>query len=168
MKIASGRYVGVEPPFQDGDIVEGGNYTQFAPSTAICKAVENLTITGGNFTNCIPQRSWTVTGGNWCQIDFCTNERPELIGAGMTPCVARCGHLGVSEEWVRVNIEEVRAVVRREGKAPEKINTLRRVDRKDADGLTTKIRWEQLKKPYRSIITKRGSQVVSGRATDAD
>jgi len=104
----SGNYSFKEPPFKDGDVVEGGNFTQLAPHTEICKAVTKLTVNGGNFVNCRPQDGWTLNGGNWCQIDFCTNERPELIERGLQPCATDCKHRSSEKIEREVDEEEYR------------------------------------------------------------
>ena len=90
--IKSGNFSFKEPPFKDGDVVEGGNFTQLVPHTEICSKVTKLTINGGNFVNCRPQDGWILNGGNWCQVEFCTNERPELVERGLTTCAADCKH----------------------------------------------------------------------------
>ena len=102
--IKSGNFSFKEPPFKNGDIVEGGNYSQLTPHTEICKNVTILTVNGGNFCNCKPQDGWILNGGNWCQIEFCTHDRPELIEKGLTPCVADCGHK--SKDKIERDVDE--------------------------------------------------------------
>lgn len=90
--IKHGNWVCKKPPFADGDVVEGGNFHQLLPNTAICAAVTNLTIHGGNFVNCLPQPTWTIDGGNWAQIEFCSHGRPDLIPRGLPACPEVCIH----------------------------------------------------------------------------
>ena len=73
-----GNWSGQEPPFEDGDVVISANCTQEKPGTVICEKVKDLTILGGNFTNCVAQPSWTVKGGNWNQFDFAAREAAEV------------------------------------------------------------------------------------------
>lgn len=68
-----------EPPFQDGDVVSDGNFSQDHPGTEICKSIKELTILGGNFTNCVAQPTWTINGGNWSQVDFEALEAAEIV-----------------------------------------------------------------------------------------
>jgi len=65
-----GNYSFQQPPFQEGDTVIGGNYSQLVQGTVICPDIVNLTIIQGNFINCVAQPTWTIQGGNWSQIDF--------------------------------------------------------------------------------------------------
>jgi len=55
-------------------MVNSANCTQEKPGTVICEKVRELTILGGNFTNCVAQETWTVKGGNWNQFDFAARE----------------------------------------------------------------------------------------------
>jgi len=86
MTHTSGNYSFKEPPFEDGDTVEGGNYTQLRPGTEICKSVTGLTILGGNFVNCVPPPGWKCEGGNWCQKDFCSHASPHLVVDATKAC----------------------------------------------------------------------------------
>ena len=107
--IKSGNYSFREPPFKDGDVVTGGNYSQLNPNTEICKSVTNLTILGGNFCNCKPQLTWTVTGGNFCQKSFCSHEHPEWIARGLHECAEDCIHRdGTEKQWVNVEEEDLK------------------------------------------------------------
>ena len=68
--VTRGNWSWREPELKDGDVVTGGNFSQARPGTVICKDVKDLTILGGNFTNCVAQPTWIVKGGNWNQVDF--------------------------------------------------------------------------------------------------
>lgn len=104
----SGNYSFREPPFEDGDVIEGGNYAQIAPGTEICSDVTDLTIHGGNFMNCTPQPTWDVTGGNWSQKEFCANLHPELIEKGLPAEPEDCPHRSAQKEEVELSEDEVR------------------------------------------------------------
>ena len=108
MIYARGNYSLKEPPFQDGDTITGGNCSQLLPGTEICKDIKNLTITGGNFTNCKRQISWTVTGGNWAQFERCSNINPELVELGFPECEADCNHRSPTKILREVTEDEVR------------------------------------------------------------
>jgi len=73
------------------------------PGTVICKDVKDLTILGGNFTNCVAQPTWIVKGGNWSQVDFCSHLRLDLAERGLIPhCPLVCKHV-VDEAGVHVS-----------------------------------------------------------------
>lgn len=96
-----------EPPFKDGDVVEGGNWSQLIPGTQISKDIKNLTIRGGNFVNCIPQPTWIVEGGNWCQKGRCSHQHPNWIRHGLPICAEDCAHrVGTIKQWVPVDERE--------------------------------------------------------------
>jgi hypothetical protein len=78
--VTRGNWSWREPELKDGDVVTGGNFSQAMPGTVICKDVEDLTILGGNFTNCVAQPSWIVRGGNWNQVDFEAMDAAEAAG----------------------------------------------------------------------------------------
>ena len=98
----------VEPPFKNGDVVESGNFIQLRPNTEICKDVTDLTINGGLFTNCKPQASWTINGGNWCQQEFCSHARPDLLAFGLVECGDDCGHRSEAKVEREVDEDEFR------------------------------------------------------------
>ena len=104
--IRQGNFCFREPPFENGDVVEGGNYSQLQPDTEICAGVINLTINGGNFVNCKPQPSWVLNGGNWAQKEFCSHGHPEWEKWGMVQCKPDCAHRSAAKEWVQVEEEE--------------------------------------------------------------
>ncbi len=114
----SGNWSFVEPPFKDGDVVEGGNYSQLLPDTEICKTVKRLTIMGGNFTNCKLQPGWKVTGGNWTQIDRCSHLHPEWIERGLPKCRANCMHRSPSPDTAELDEPEVSRRMRKSEPLP--------------------------------------------------
>jgi len=107
--IKSGNYSFQEPPFKNGDVVTGGNYSQLVLDTEICKSVTTLTVTGGNFCNCKPQPGWIITGGNWCRKSFCSHEHPEWIARGLHECAEDCEHRdGTEKQWVNIDEEALK------------------------------------------------------------
>jgi len=156
-----GNYSFRDPPFKDGDVVEGGNYCQLEPGTAICAAVETLTIIGGNFVNCIPQAGWTVTGGNWCQIGYCTHDRPELIDKGLKPCADDCEHRSaakveraVDEREYRDKLAEAKDIAK-----PIQLADLAVEKSVDADGVTLQA-FKVSEYEYKSTVTQTGKPVL--------
>ena len=118
-----------EPPFQEHAVVDGGNFMQIQPDTEICKTIVNLTITGGNFTNCKAQPTWNVTGGNWTQIKWCSHEHPRLIEKGLPECEVDCVHKSKDKVSTLVSEEEYR-------KAKEEGLTVNINKYNDLDGVT--------------------------------
>ena len=104
----SGNYSFRDPPFKDGDTVTGGNYAQLAPGTEICRGVKDLTITGGNFTNCKAQPSWDVRGGNWTQVSRCSHVHPAWVAKGLAECPADCKHRSPAPVVRTLDEDEVR------------------------------------------------------------
>jgi len=101
--IRQGNFCWREPPFENGDVIEGCNCSQLTPNTEICKGVLNLTINGGNFVNCKPQPSWVVNGGNWAQKSMCSHEHPEWLRWGLPACKEDCQHRqGSAKQWVEI------------------------------------------------------------------
>ena len=134
--IRHGNFAFQEPPFKDGDVIEGGNFFQLYPGTAICARVKNLTIKNGLFVNCVPQPTWKIEGGAWTQMDFCSHDRPDLIRRGLPVCPADCRHRqGDEQRWVQISENELReakeAARRLEPTAP----VVRIVETADADGI---------------------------------
>ena len=97
-----GDYAFQQPSFMNGDVVEGGNYMQMAPGTLIASKVRSLTIRGGNFVNCKPQAGWVIEGGNWAQVERCSNKNPELVALGLPVCDVNCAHIE-STDTIRVD-----------------------------------------------------------------
>ena len=81
-----------DPDLPNGSVINSGNFTQLLPNTEILKG-KTLVINGGNFTNVKKQPEWTVTGGNWTQIDRCSHRHPEWISKGLSECVLECSHM---------------------------------------------------------------------------
>jgi hypothetical protein len=77
--------------FKDGDVITSGNFTQAVPDTPIMVGLK-LTIKDGNFVNVRKDPNWVIEGGNWMQVDRCTNLMPELIQAGVAACGPGCRH----------------------------------------------------------------------------
>ena len=96
-----------EPPFQDGDVVSSGNYSQLVPGTEICHKVKELTITGGNFTNCKPRPTWDIQGGNWSQVSFCSHLHPKLVERGLPQCADDCEHRSKEKIELKLSSDEV-------------------------------------------------------------
>ena len=76
----------------DGSTINGGNFSQTAPDTAIM-AGKMLTINGGNFTNVRKDTNWTINGGNWTQKLLCSHLHPEWIQFGLEECAENCSHV---------------------------------------------------------------------------
>jgi len=127
-----GNFCFKEPPFQDGDVVEGGNCMQMVAGTEICKAVKNLTITGGNFLNCKPQNGWTVTGGLWCSKEFCSHEHPKWVAKGLKKCAVDCKHRSPAK--VEREVDEATFRKRKAALAESSIDKT-----VDADGVTVQV-----------------------------
>lgn len=77
---------------EDGGVIDGGNFSQLLPGTAILVG-KTLTINGGNWINVQQQPEWTVNGGNWAQINRCSHLHPELVARGLPECVVECNHM---------------------------------------------------------------------------
>ena len=154
--ITSGNWSFKEPPFLDGDVVEGGNCSQLIPDTEICSAITDLTINGGNFVNCKPQPGWVINGGNWCQKSFCSHEHPELIAKGLPECAEDCVHRdGAVKQWVEIGEKEYREEKNSlsADKAPVKVT-----DTKDADDVVAQ-KFEKQVYLYDDALVKTGSAV---------
>lgn len=81
-----------DPDLPDDSTINMGNFSQFAPNTEIMKG-KTLTINGGNFTNVKKQPEWTVTGGNWTQLDFCSHLHKDWNPHGLFECEIECSHM---------------------------------------------------------------------------
>ena len=128
-----GNFAFTQPPFASGDVVHGGgNYTQLVPETPICVGVENVTVYGGNFVNCVPPASWDIRGGNWAQISLCSHTNPHLIALGLPVCAEACAHrVAGGKQWIEVPEGEFRTEKNRLLDGP-----LTRIDKDtDADGV---------------------------------
>ncbi|KKM07841.1 hypothetical protein LCGC14_1729890 [marine sediment metagenome] len=107
--VTTGNWSFEQPPFRDGDVIEGGNCSQLVPDTEICAGVTDLTINGGNFVNCKPQSTWTINGGNWAQIQRCSHVHPEWIAKGLPADKEDCIHRdGDTKQWVEIDEKEYR------------------------------------------------------------
>ena len=155
--IKSGNFSFKEPPFKDGDVVEGGNYTQLVPYTDICKDIKTLTVNGGNFINCKPQDGWIINGGNWCQVEFCSQDRPELIERGLTPCAADCGHK--SKDKIEREVDEIeyrkKSAEANDIKSAITIEDLSIDKSVDADGVTVQV-FKVSEYEYKPSIVQKG------------
>ena len=155
------NYAFKEPPFQEGDVVERGNYSQAVPNTEICKNVRNLTINGGNFCNCKPQRSWVINGGNWCQKEFCThNHHDRAVQHGLPLCAEDCSHRkGAVKQWVDVHEDEYRE--EKNSLSPTKPR-VKINESEDADGIKTQEFQKEIY-VYEDTVTATGPQVLAAR-----
>ncbi len=100
-------------PFQDGDTIERGNFFQHTPDTPIMAGIENLIITGGNWTNVRKQPTWSTPGGNWTQVSLCAHIRPELVPFGLPAEVENCSHV-VDIDTVHIDGQLVDTIYHRE------------------------------------------------------
>lgn len=81
----------------DGSVINGGNFSQLQPNTAILVG-KTLTIRGGNWVNVQPDPAWTIEGGNWTQISRCAHLHPEWSSLS---CVENCSHvINTDEVWI--------------------------------------------------------------------
>lgn len=90
-----------DPDLPDGSVIESGNFTQLLPNTEIMKG-KILIINGGNFTNVKRQPEWTVNGGNWSQIDWCSHLNPSKVEKGLPECESECRHM-TSKEVIEID-----------------------------------------------------------------
>ena len=119
-----------EPPFEDGDIINGCNVSQLAPDTVICAGLR-VTINGGNWVNVKPDPLWTINGGNWTQVDRCSHLYPKWVKRGLPKCAERCKHMqGAGKQTVEIPEEEFRQL-KRDGDLTLQAETLA----PDADGV---------------------------------
>ena len=86
----------------DGSIINGGNFSQHSPDTAILVG-KVLTINGGNFVNVRKDPNWTINGGNFVQISRCSHLHPMWIDEGLPECVELCSHVVETIEIVGGN-----------------------------------------------------------------
>ena len=123
--VICGNWSWREPELQDGDVVTGGNFSQERPGTVICKDVKDLTILGGNFTNCVAQPTWIVKGGNWNQVDF---EAMDAVAAAVKATVAAAveqdratvaSALATAEAGLTAVVKDGQIVVVRTGEVPK-------------------------------------------------
>ena len=158
--IKSGNFSFSEPPLKNGDVVEGGNFSQLVPHTEICKGVTKITINGGNFVNCKPQDDWIINGGNWCQKEYCTNELPELIERGLTPCAVDCKHR--SDEKIERVVDEdefrKKKVEAKNAQLPILDNDLAIEKKVDADGVTSQT-FKVSEYEYKQSIVSTGGKI---------
>jgi len=146
-----------------GDTITGGNYTQVTPDTDVFAGIEDVTVTGGNFVNCHRPASWTCTGGNWCQIEFCSHERPELIAKGLTPCADDCAHRSaekvervVEETEYRKKLAEAKDIL-----MPISLDDLTIEKVVDKDGVTVQA-FKVREHEYRPRVVQTGGKVRKG------
>jgi hypothetical protein len=149
-----------DPPFKDGDVIEGGNYTQLVPHTLICEGVKNLTINGGNFVNCKPQPGWILNGGNWCQVEYCSHERPDLIIEGLDLCVENCKHR--SAEKVERDVDEAeyrkKKLEAKDAELPITDGDLSVEKAADVDGVTVQV-FKVSEYEYKSPLVSTGGRI---------
>lgn len=79
-----------------GTVINDGNFSQVAPDTPIMVG-RALTINDGNFTNVRKDPAWTIKGGNWSQVERCSNLHPRLVNYGLTVCAENCTHATTEE-----------------------------------------------------------------------
>ena len=151
-----GNFSFANPPFSAGDTVEGGNYTQLLPDTEICVGVEGVVVTGGNFVNCKPPASWTLNGGNWCQISFCSHVRPDLVKHGLPVDGEDCEHRkNPTKTWEEIDEDEYRELYNSEEEDAPKV----RIDEVKDDDKVTISTFRKEVFVYESKVTKNGAQV---------
>ena len=115
--VICGNWSWREPELQDGDVVTGGNFSQERPGTVICKDVKDLTILGGNFTNCVAQPTWIVKGGNWNQVDF---EAMDAVAAAVEQDRATVASaLATAEAGLTAVVKDGQIVVVKTGEVPK-------------------------------------------------
>jgi len=89
----------------DNSTIISGNFVQLFPETPIMVG-KKLTILSGNFVNVKKDENWDVQGGNWAQIEFCSNDRPDLVKRGLPECDENCEHM-VDENTVVIDGKSV-------------------------------------------------------------
>jgi len=140
-----------ELPFREGDVVRGLNLSQLRPDTPICAEVRDLTFRRCNLTNVRPQPTWILDQCNTGQIEFCTNERPDLAASvrfpgGLEPCPSDCRHRVSAGDWQPIPepvFRQAKADARLLRPAPQ----VRILEAQDADGIRTQ-RFEALLPVY--------------------
>ena len=74
-------------------IIEGHNFVQGNPHTAIYEGYNGLTFKNCNLTNCDVPVDSTVESCLRVQVSFCSNLHPEWLAHGyIYPCVVDCSH----------------------------------------------------------------------------
>lgn len=95
--ITHGNWSFQEPPFQDGDVIEGCNCSQLVSGTIIC-AGKSLTFNNCNLVNVKIDPAWAVNEGNNAQISHCSHVHPEWIERGLPECPEMCAHVVGTDE----------------------------------------------------------------------
>lgn len=81
---------------QNGDVLEGHNFAQVLPGTAIFEGVTGLTFRGCNLVNCVVPVDAVVEKCNTAQVDRCSH-----LHAGLPyTCEVECRHMTSKEEIV--------------------------------------------------------------------
>lgn len=91
MTIKGGNWSFTDPggEIADGEIIEGGNFSQLAPDTPIMVG-KSLMVNGGNFVNVRKDAAWVINGGNFSQISRCAYIHPEW---SLPPEAENCSHV---------------------------------------------------------------------------
>ena len=77
----------------DGSTINGGNFSQAVPGTAIL-AGKTLTINGGNFCNVVKDPAWTINSGSFGVKSFCAHLHPDWVAMGALAAeVENCPHV---------------------------------------------------------------------------
>lgn len=104
--ISSGNWSFRQPPLEEGDTVQSGNFSQLLPHTPVAAGIANLTIKGGNWTNVQAKASWTIQGGTWRHISFCSHLHPDWVQSGLPVCVDNCVHV-IDTDTVTVDAQTI-------------------------------------------------------------
>ena len=165
-KHTSGRFVmGMSVAhLKSGDTISGGNYAQLEPDTDVFAGIENVTVTDGKFVNCRRPSTWTCTGGNWCQVEFCSHDRPDLVEFGLKRCANDCVHRSAAKVERDVGEAEYRQKLA-EAKDPLTVislDDLTLVKSVDKEGITVQ-QFKVREFAYKSKVVQTGSKVRKGQ-----
>jgi hypothetical protein len=83
---------------QAGDVIEGKNFMQLFPHTAIPNVP--VVFRNCNLVNCDIPNGSMEEGCLHIQVDFCSHIHPELVERGLAECGAECRHMASKEEIV--------------------------------------------------------------------
>ena len=98
-----------QPDLADGDVVECCNLFQAKPHTVLTSATgKHVTFRDCNLVNIEVDGAWAIEGCNTAQVEFCTNERPDLINYGLKKCAVDCAHRSATKVEVEILEDEYR------------------------------------------------------------
>ena len=157
--IKHGNWSFRDPHLKDGDVVDGGNFSQATPGTEICKGVKTLTIRGGNWTNVKPQATWTILGGNWAQVSRSPKAHPDWVERGVLAVDAQdpddVAHRSAETVWQRISKSEFRAIKDAERVSLPAESAVRIAEHEDQDGVKTQ-EFDKLAYVYEDTLVKTG------------